>query len=159
MWSMMWDFLSQMLFMVLSVVNSSSFPKPLSAKEEREAVAAMAAGDRTARQRLIEHNLRLVAHIAKKYRGDGRDTDDLISIGAFRALKDRGLEVPGDVSVIGFDGLPLGEYLVPRLSTVDQPTTAMARRGLELLLDSIEKKNGMIQESILLYLICQHMTD
>ena len=63
---------------------------------------------------------------------------DLMAIGAFRALKDRGLEVPGDVSVIGFDGLPVGEYLVPRLSTVDQPTVAMAQRGLELLLDAIE---------------------
>ena len=63
---------------------------------------------------------------------------DLMAMGAVRALLDRGLQVPQDVTVIGFDGLPLGEYLVPRLSTVDQPTTAMARRGLELLLDSIE---------------------
>ena len=63
---------------------------------------------------------------------------DLMAMGAVRALHDRGLQVPQDVTVIGFDGLPLGEYLVPRLSTVDQPTTAMARRGLELLLDSIE---------------------
>ena len=63
---------------------------------------------------------------------------DLMAIGAFRALKDRGLDVPGDVSVIGFDGLPVDEYLVPRLSTVDQPTVDMAQRSLALLLDSIE---------------------
>ena len=63
---------------------------------------------------------------------------DLMAIGAFRALKDRGLEVPGDVSVIGFDGLPVDTYLVPRLTSVDQPTAAMAQRGLELLLDAIE---------------------
>ena len=63
---------------------------------------------------------------------------DLMAIGALRALTDQGLRVPGDVSVIGFDGLPVGEYLVPRLSTVDQPTAAMARRALELLLDTVE---------------------
>ena len=63
---------------------------------------------------------------------------DLMAIGAFRALTDAGLKIPGDVTVMGFDGLPVDEYLVPRLSTVDQPGTAMARRGLELLLDAIE---------------------
>ena len=63
---------------------------------------------------------------------------DLMAIGAFRALKDHGLEVPGDVSVIGFDGLPVDEYLIPRLSTVDQPTEAMARQAVELLLDIVE---------------------
>lgn len=63
---------------------------------------------------------------------------DLMAIGAFRALKDHGLEVPGDVSVIGFDGLPVDEYLVPRLTTVNQPGPDMARRSLELLLDVIE---------------------
>ena len=63
---------------------------------------------------------------------------DLMAIGAFRALKDAGLRVPGDVSVVGFDGLPVDEFLIPRLSTVDQPGPDMARRGLELLLDAIE---------------------
>ena len=73
---------------------------------------------------------------------------DLMAIGAFRALKDAGLEVPGDVSVIGFDGLPVGEYLVPRLSTVDQPAPAMARRGLELLLDAIENGADAKHEAV-----------
>jgi len=63
---------------------------------------------------------------------------DLMSIGAYRALKDVGLEVPRDVSVIGFDGLPVDEFLIPRLTAVDQPGPDMARRGLELLLDAIE---------------------
>ena len=63
---------------------------------------------------------------------------DLMAIGAFRALKDAGLQVPGDVSVVGFDGLPVDEFLIPRLSTVDQPGPDMACRGLELLLDAIE---------------------
>ena len=73
---------------------------------------------------------------------------DLMAIGAFRALKDRGLEVPGDVSVIGFDGLPVDAYLVPRLTTVDQPTAAMAQRGLELLLDAIENGSEAKHEAV-----------
>ena len=66
MWPMVWQMVSQMVFLVLSVVGSGSFPKPLSARQEREALEAMAAGDQEARQRLIRHNLRLVAHIIKK---------------------------------------------------------------------------------------------
>ena len=63
---------------------------------------------------------------------------DVLAIGAIRALRDRGLRVPEDVSVIGMDGLPLGEYLVPRLATVAQSTRPMAQRSVELLLDAIE---------------------
>ena len=76
-----------MVFLVLSVVNSGSFPKPLSAKEERAAVAAMAAGDREARRRLVEHNLRLVAHIIKKHYANARDQEDLVSIGTIGLIK------------------------------------------------------------------------
>lgn len=63
---------------------------------------------------------------------------DQMAIGVIRGLTDHGLRVPEDVSVFGFDGLPLGEYTVPRLATVDQPGPEMARRSLELLLDAIE---------------------
>ncbi len=63
---------------------------------------------------------------------------DLMAIGAIRALGDRGLRVPQDVSVMGFDGLPLGQYLMPRLSTVEQPCTPMARKAVELLNAMIE---------------------
>ena len=87
MWSMIGDFLVRMVFMVLSVVNSGSFPKPLTAKEERASLAAMAAGDKAARQRLIEHNLRLVAHIIKKHYGNARDQEDLVSIGTIGLIK------------------------------------------------------------------------
>ena len=87
MWPMMMEVLSRMLFMVLSVVGGNSFPKPLSAKEEREALAAMAAGDAAARGRLIEHNLRLVAHIIKKHYANARDAEDLISIGTIGLIK------------------------------------------------------------------------
>lgn len=87
MWSMVAEFLSRMVFMVLSVVNSGSFPKPLTVKEERAALAAMAAGDSAARRRLIEHNLRLVAHIIKKHYANARDAEDLVSIGTVGLIK------------------------------------------------------------------------
>ena len=87
MWSIVAEMLSKMVFLVLSVVNGGTFPKPLSAKEEREAVAAMAAGDTAARQRLIEHNLRLVAHIIKKHYAHARDQEDLVSIGTLGLIK------------------------------------------------------------------------
>jgi len=84
---MVWQVLSQMVFLVLSVVGSGSFPKPLTAKQEREALAAMAAGDPTARQRLIEHNLRLVAHIIKKHYAGAKEQEDLVSIGTIGLIK------------------------------------------------------------------------
>ena len=87
MWMQVMQMMSQMLFMVLSVVNSGSFPKPLTARQEQEALAAMAAGDGDARRRLIEHNLRLVAHIIKKHYAHARDQEDLISIGTVGLIK------------------------------------------------------------------------
>lgn len=87
MWEMVMQVLSRMLFMVLHVVNSSSFPKPLTAAQEREAFAAMRGGDRAARQTLIEHNLRLVAHIIKKYYANAQNQEDLVSIGTIGLIK------------------------------------------------------------------------
>ena len=74
-------------FLMLRLSPSGSFPKPLSAKEEQEALLAWKNGDATARDRLIEHNLRLVAHITKKYYAQCDDTDDLISIGTIGLIK------------------------------------------------------------------------
>ena len=87
MWPMVWQIMSRMVFMVLSVVGGHSFPKPLTAKQEREALAAMAAGDTAARRRLIEHNLRLVAHIIKKHYASCHEQEDLISIGTIGLIK------------------------------------------------------------------------
>ena len=81
MWPMVMQILSQMFFMVLSVVNSGSFPKPLSAAREREALAAMAQGDPAARQLLIEHNLRLVVFIARRFENTGINTNFITNIG------------------------------------------------------------------------------
>lgn len=87
MWELVTQVLSHMLFLVLHVVNSSSFPKPLSLAQEREALAAMRQGDAAARQKLIEHNLRLVAHIIKKYHAAAQNQEDLVSIGTIGLIK------------------------------------------------------------------------
>ena len=63
---------------------------------------------------------------------------DVMAIGAIRALHNNGLRVPRDVSVMGFDGLPLGSFMIPQLSTVFQSAQAMAQRGVEILVDRIE---------------------
>ncbi|MDD6966323.1 MAG: LacI family DNA-binding transcriptional regulator [Candidatus Faecousia sp.] len=63
---------------------------------------------------------------------------DVMAIGAIRALRDHGLRVPEDVSVMGYDGLPLGSYMVPKLSTISQPVQTLARRSVEILTACIE---------------------
>ena len=73
--------------LVLHLSAKSAFPRPLSAQEEAELVQAMISGDGVARDKLIEHNLRLVAHIAKKYRSNDCDPDDLVSIGSIGLIK------------------------------------------------------------------------
>ncbi len=67
--------------------NAGSFPKPLSAAEERKCLERWAEGDLEARNMLIEHNLRLVAHIIKKYYTQAKDQEDLISIGTIGLIK------------------------------------------------------------------------
>lgn len=66
---------------------------------------------------------------------------DVMAMGTIRALTDSGLRVPEDVSVVGFDGLPIGEFIVPRLSTVSQSVDVLAQRSVELLRGNIEGKN------------------
>ena len=67
--------------------GSGAFPQPLKPKEEREYLERWAQGDMEARNVLIERNLRLVAHIAKKYYAQAGDQDDLISIGTIGLIK------------------------------------------------------------------------
>lgn len=64
-----------------------TFPKPLTAEEEKHFLLKMKEGDSEARKIIIEHNLRLVAHVAKKYQGPDEDSDDLISIGTIGLIK------------------------------------------------------------------------
>ena len=80
-------FMMNGLFFTLSLSGTGSFPKPLKPEEERECLERMAQGDMAARNKLIEHNLRLVAHIVKKYFSQTGDQDDLISIGTIGLIK------------------------------------------------------------------------
>ena len=79
-------FATKFLFLALHL-ESGSFPKPLSAREEQAAFAALRAGDAAAREKLIRHNLRLVAHIVKKYYALPGDQEDLVSIGTIGLMK------------------------------------------------------------------------
>lgn len=88
MFSLLLEVLSGMFYMVLHVVSNGSFPKPLTATEEKAYFEVFRKnGDITARNALIEHNLRLVAHIIKKYYANAKDQDDLISIGTLGLIK------------------------------------------------------------------------
>ena len=76
------------LFFTLRLAgNTGSFPRALSREEEQDCLERMARGDTDARDKLIEHNLRLVAHIVKKYYTPNGDQDDLISIGTIGLIK------------------------------------------------------------------------
>ena len=82
------NFLGQYVcFFLLHVCGNGSFPKPLSAKQEREYLLKVSEGDINARNILVEHNLRLVAHIIKKYYSTQNDQDDLVSIGTIGLIK------------------------------------------------------------------------
>lgn len=74
-------------FLILHISAAGSFPKPLSAAEERECFQKMREGDKSARAKIIECNMRLVAHIVKKYYQTSDDPDDLISIGSLGLIK------------------------------------------------------------------------
>jgi RNA polymerase sporulation-specific sigma factor len=78
---------ANLVYLVLHVTNSGSFPRPLTAVEERHYLDMLKGGDMAAKNVLIEHNLRLVAHIIKKYYSNARDQDDLISIGTIGLIK------------------------------------------------------------------------
>lgn len=73
--------------MFLHLSARTSFPKPLPAEEEAHLIKALAEGNEEAGRKLIEHNLRLVAHIAKKYAHSGVEMDDLVSIGSIGLIK------------------------------------------------------------------------
>ena len=74
-------------YFALHVTNAGAFPPPLSAKREADLLEKSHQGDMDARNKLIEHNLRLVAHIVKKYYASSAEQDDLISIGTIGLIK------------------------------------------------------------------------
>ncbi len=79
-------FLSNCIYFVLSL-SSGSFPKPLSAQEERECLERLQNGDEEAKNILVERNMRLVAHVIKKYYSSVQEQEDLISIGSIGLIK------------------------------------------------------------------------
>ncbi len=79
--------LLQSMFWMLRIAPGGSFPRPLSKSEESDCLARWAEGDVEARNKLVEHNLRLVAHIVKKYYAQTDDMEDLISIGTIGLIK------------------------------------------------------------------------
>ena len=85
--SFLYWLLKDALFFFGVVSARGGFPRPLSRQEEQAAVAAMQKGDEDARLKLIEHNLRLVSHIARKYTVPGYTGDDLVSVGSLGLVK------------------------------------------------------------------------
>lgn len=79
--------LSNVYYLALHIMNNGSFPKPLNKEEERDCLIKLKEGDMQAKNKLIEHNLRLVAHIIKKYYSKTNEQDDLISIGTIGLIK------------------------------------------------------------------------
>lgn len=73
---------------------------------------------------------------------------DLMALGAIRALRDHGLCVPQDISVTGFDGIALGQYSVPRLTTIRQNMEQLARRSARILLHNIQKPGNAVHEIV-----------
>ena len=73
--------------MFVSYIKNNAFPQPLSEEDEAKNLRLMAQGDEHARNVLVEHNLRLVAHIVKKFENTGEDSEDLISIGTIGLIK------------------------------------------------------------------------
>lgn len=79
-------FIGKIIFFTSAISEKKSFPKPLPPEEEKKCLELARQGDTAAREKLIEHNLRLVAHVAKKYSGT-MENDDLISVGSIGLIK------------------------------------------------------------------------
>ena len=82
----LWELIGKIVFFTGSITSKTSFPKPLSKEEEDKCLALVADGDKEAKDKLVHHNMRLVAHIAKKYSG-AAEQDDLISVGSIGLIK------------------------------------------------------------------------
>ena len=83
---LLWTILGKIVFFTGSLAGKTSFPKPLSKEEEERCLALAASGDNAAKEKLVKHNMRLVAHIVKKYSG-AAEMDDLLSVGSIGLIK------------------------------------------------------------------------
>ena len=81
-----WTLLGKIVFFTGTIGTKNAFPKPLSKEEEERYLRLAAKGDKEAKEILVKHNMRLVAHIVKKYNG-AAETDDLISVGSIGLIK------------------------------------------------------------------------
>ena len=104
-----------------------------------EAVRFSYDGGYHAAERLLERGREFTALFAMA---------DVMAIGAIRALTDHGLRVPEDVSVMGFDGLKIGDYTVPKLATIRQNVDAMAEESIRLLLENISASRDPRHETV-----------
>jgi LacI family transcriptional regulator len=78
---------------------------------------------------------------------------DTIAIGAMRAIKDMGYNIPEDISVIGYDGIESARYTIPRLTTIRQDTEALAKKGVEDILLRINYNHAVTNENIPFHMI------
>ncbi|MCL2311575.1 MAG: RNA polymerase sporulation sigma factor SigK [Firmicutes bacterium] len=81
------NIISKIFFLALHIINPNSFPKPLSPDEEKEYFKKVVSGDKKSKEKLIKHNLRLVAHIIKKFNLSSENNEDLISVGTIGLIK------------------------------------------------------------------------
>ena len=105
----MWSLLGKIVFFTGAIGSKNSFPKPFSKEEEEHYLLLSAQGDANAKEMLVRHNMRLVAHIVKKYSG-AAETDDLISVGSIGLIKSI---ASSSSMVIGLSinmGIPLSIY-------------------------------------------------
>ena len=137
-----WLIISSMLYS-LRLSNGGSFPKPLTAREEREYLERAAQGDLEARNVLIERNLRLVAHIMKKYYTQTSDQEDLISIGTIGLIK----------GISTFDpkkGARLATYAARCVENAMHKTGPLRKQRSRFLSFRKRRKHGIQQRSLLL---------
>lgn len=85
-WDFLWALLCKITFFTGAIGGRNSFPKPLEKEEEDRCLSLARKGDKEAKDKLVRHNMRLVAHIVKKYKGVA-ETDDLISVGSIGLIK------------------------------------------------------------------------
>ncbi len=99
-----------------------------------------------AMSRLLERGIKVSAVFAMA---------DVVAIGAVSAIWDHGLKVPEDISVVGFDGLQIGEFYCPKLTTIEQNVEQLAKRGYEMLVECIEKGTPARHETVPFRLNCR----
>ena len=78
---------------------------------------------------------------------------DVTAIGAMRAAADRGISIPGDLSIVGFDGIDLADYVTPRLTTIRQNREAIATRSIDILIEMI--RGGSVKHEVIPFILIQ----